>query len=237
MERYAKNFGPLFSPQDQEMFLKKTFAVLGCGGQGGYVAEFLCRLGVKKIILFDGDFFEVSNLNRQVGANHNTLHQNKAKVIADMCSTINSNIQIDYYDHYFGDNQEDFLIVNQCDFIFDEMDYHTSNKQQVRDLLRQLLINNIPITNGGNDILGSVVSIITNRDIRLFDAVTAAMNIETEKKQISQPAYLCAITAGLEVNAMIKFFTHGKYCPIGETYHYDFYHNHFWFEDQFGGIK
>ena len=217
--------------------LQKTFAILGCGGQGGYVAEFLSRLGVKKIILFDGDIYETSNLNRQINALLDTIGYNKAIITAKHCKNINTEIIIETYPHYFGDGSNDLEIIKQCDFIFDEMDYHTSNAMAVRELLRKALLCNIPITNGGNEILGSAVSIITIEHLPLFDIVTEDMNNANEKKPISQPAYLCAITAGLEVSAMLKYFTHGKYCPVGETYHYDFYHNYFWFDDQFGVIN
>ena len=42
-----------------------TVAVLGCGGLGSQVAWILARLGVGKLILYDFDVVEASNLNRQ----------------------------------------------------------------------------------------------------------------------------------------------------------------------------
>ena len=51
-ERYKNNVGTLISEENQEQLLKMDFAVLGCGGQGGYIIDFLCRLGVHKIVIF-----------------------------------------------------------------------------------------------------------------------------------------------------------------------------------------
>lgn len=59
---------------------KYTACVIGCGGLGGFVIEELSRAGIKKLILFDGDSFDLSNLNRQLLSSNKTLGQNKAEV-------------------------------------------------------------------------------------------------------------------------------------------------------------
>ena len=46
--------------------LNKSFLVVGCGGLGCFIIEFLLRLGVKKIVVCDPDVFDESNLNRQL---------------------------------------------------------------------------------------------------------------------------------------------------------------------------
>ena len=68
---------------------KKHVLVLGLGGVGGYVAEFLARAGVGKLTLVDGDTVAVSNLNRQLPALTTTLGKPKAEVVAERCRLIN----------------------------------------------------------------------------------------------------------------------------------------------------
>ena len=68
---------------------KKHVLVLGLGGVGGYVAEFLARAGVGKLTLVDGDTITVSNLNRQLPALTTTLGKPKAGVVAERCRRIN----------------------------------------------------------------------------------------------------------------------------------------------------
>ena len=68
---------------------KKHVLVLGLGGVGGYVAEFLARTGVGKLTLVDGDSVAVSNLNRQLPALTTTLGRPKAEVVAERCRHIN----------------------------------------------------------------------------------------------------------------------------------------------------
>ena len=52
---------------------EKHVLVLGLGGVGGYVAEFLARCGVGKLTLIDGDRVALSNLNRQLPALRSTV--------------------------------------------------------------------------------------------------------------------------------------------------------------------
>ena len=68
---------------------KKHFLILGLGGVGGYVAEFLARCGVGKLTLVDGDRAALSNLNRQLPALRSTLGEYKAEVLARRFADIN----------------------------------------------------------------------------------------------------------------------------------------------------
>ena len=54
--------------------------VVGCGGLGGFVIEGLARLGVKNLVLMDGDSFCESNMNRQLESGLDTLGKLKAFV-------------------------------------------------------------------------------------------------------------------------------------------------------------
>lgn len=63
--------------------------VVGCGGIGCYVIEFLLRLKVGSITVADGDRFDESNLNRQLYCTRSTIGKSKvltAKARAlDLC--------------------------------------------------------------------------------------------------------------------------------------------------------
>lgn len=68
---------------------EKHVLVLGLGGVGGYVAEFLARCGVGKLTLVDGDQLAVSNLNRQLPALRSTVGKSKAEVMARRLADVN----------------------------------------------------------------------------------------------------------------------------------------------------
>ena len=67
----------------------KHVLVLGVGGVGGHVAEYLARCGVGKLTLVDGDRVARSNLNRQLPALTSTLGEYKAEVLARRLRDIN----------------------------------------------------------------------------------------------------------------------------------------------------
>ena len=57
---------------------KKTITIVGVGGLGGYVCEYLARIGVGVMKLIDYDTFDSTNLNRQIVSNRNNIGQPKA---------------------------------------------------------------------------------------------------------------------------------------------------------------
>lgn len=49
--------------------------VFGLGGVGSFTVEALVRVGVGRLILVDGDAYDTSNVNRQLGALADTVGQ------------------------------------------------------------------------------------------------------------------------------------------------------------------
>jgi len=66
---------------DQNKLSKLRVLVVGAGGLGGEVAEGLARKGVGEIHIFDSDFVEITNLNRQKFFKRD-LYKNKALRLA-----------------------------------------------------------------------------------------------------------------------------------------------------------
>ena len=59
-------------------------AIFGIGGVGSFAAEALTRSGIGNIILIDYDIIDISNLNRQIHADFNTIGQKKVIAIKDL---------------------------------------------------------------------------------------------------------------------------------------------------------
>ena len=62
--------------------------VFGVGGGGCVVAELLARIGVGYLKLIDGDVFEESNANRQIGCTMDVLGQSKPIVMKNRLENI-----------------------------------------------------------------------------------------------------------------------------------------------------
>jgi len=76
----SRNIG-IFSTEEQQKIKNAKVAIAGAGGVGGLLAERLIRLGVNFLKISDPETFEISNLNRQLGCNSETIGKFKASVI------------------------------------------------------------------------------------------------------------------------------------------------------------
>lgn len=91
-------------------------AVFGLGGVGSYVVEALARGGVGALDLVDSDCVDLTNLNRQLLATHETLGQAKVDVAAQRVQAINPACQVTTYQCFY-------LPETAAQFPFDAYDY------------------------------------------------------------------------------------------------------------------
>jgi molybdopterin/thiamine biosynthesis adenylyltransferase len=220
--RYKNNTGTYLSEENQKELLNKTFAVIGLGGNGGYIAEFLVRQGCKKLILIDFDTFEESNLNRQLFCTEHNLYLNKAEQAYLRLKEINSLIDYEYY--CFPHGTQEIPSLYKCDMIFAAADANQYTLQH-RSSLRTLICAGIPLVEGCVWDYGVQVGIITNEYLDLFDSDTKHWErMNYDNIQISQPAWICAIAAALAVEECYKYFFEED-ALIGQKLIYDIREN------------
>ena len=58
--------------------------VVGLGGVGAFVAEFLARAGVGELTIVDGDVVDTTNKNRQLVALDSTMGKSKAQLMGEL---------------------------------------------------------------------------------------------------------------------------------------------------------
>ena len=75
-KQFSRNI-PSLSREEQAQLMTRHVLVAGCGGLGGYVIEYLARLGIGKLTVVDLDSFEETNLNRQLLSTHDDLGRSK----------------------------------------------------------------------------------------------------------------------------------------------------------------
>ena len=71
----------LIGENNLDKIKNSNILVVGVGGVGGYVCEFLVRTGVQNLTIIDFDNVELSNKNRQIIALDSTLGKPKVKVL------------------------------------------------------------------------------------------------------------------------------------------------------------
>ena len=86
-ERFVRSLGPL-EETELKALREKKLLIAGCGGLGGYLAEYLLRLGVGEIVVADPERFERSNLNRQLLCTGENLGRSKAMAAAERAALI-----------------------------------------------------------------------------------------------------------------------------------------------------
>lgn len=110
-DQYQRHLSlPGFGVEGQLKLKNSSVLVIGAGGLGCPVLQYLVAAGVGKIGIVDDDFVDLSNLQRQVLFNHEDIGSSKAKVAKSKLSLLNPNIEIiDYPDRFNSVNAENLL--------------------------------------------------------------------------------------------------------------------------------
>lgn len=121
----------------QEKLKNAVIGIAGTGGIGGQLAQRLVRLGVRNLKLADPDTFDVSNMNRQMGADLEHIGKNKAEVVAEMTYALNHDVNIAVYpEGITPETAQDF--VEDCDYVLDQMDfYEVTNRYALHRAFRK----------------------------------------------------------------------------------------------------
>jgi len=109
----------------QKKIKKSKVLIVGLGGLGCPVAEYLCRAGVGTIGLIDHDKVELSNIHRQSMFTTKDINKHKVKVVGDRVKKINPNIKIVSFKKKLNRSNIENLI-NDFDIIVDGTDNFTS---------------------------------------------------------------------------------------------------------------
>lgn len=97
--------------------------VVGLGGVGSFAAEFLCRSGIGKMTIVDGDTIDVTNVNRQLPALHSTEGKHKVEVVGERLMDINPQLNLTKIDAFLNpENMAEILEGKNIDYILDCID-------------------------------------------------------------------------------------------------------------------
>ncbi|WP_415320876.1 HesA/MoeB/ThiF family protein [Candidatus Pelagibacter sp. Uisw_092] len=109
----------------QKKILFSKVLIIGAGGLGSPVAEFLSRAGVGSIGVVDDDKVSLSNLHRQSLYNTSDIGKFKVKIAKDKIKKINPNTKVIIYKIRLNNNNFK-KIINDYDYIVDGSDNFTT---------------------------------------------------------------------------------------------------------------
>jgi len=100
-------------------------AIFGIGGVGSYAVEGLVRAGIKNFILVDNDTVNLTNINRQLIATHETVGRSKVEVAKERILSINQNANVEIHEEFFMPDSKE-IFDETVDYIVDCIDTVTA---------------------------------------------------------------------------------------------------------------
>jgi len=120
-ERIDRNIGWI-TEEEQAMLRTMTVGIAGCGGMGGLIASTLTRLGIGEIRIADCENFDISNINRQFGAQRSNVGKSKVFETARMIRAITDDTTLVVYPQGISEETVDHFL-NGCDVVCDEIEF------------------------------------------------------------------------------------------------------------------
>ena len=112
-----KNIGPL----GQKKIIQSKVLIIGMGGLGCPVAEFLTRAGIGSLGIVDYDFVDLSNIHRQSLYDSSDIKESKVNAAQKKLKKINSKTKVNCYKIKLNKNNYHKIIKNY-DYIVDGSD-------------------------------------------------------------------------------------------------------------------
>ncbi len=233
----------LFGAVGQQILCASRVGIIGLGGIGSLVAEYLSRLGVGEFVLIDPDLIEESNLSRIVGATPDDVaaKRSKVEVATRVIQQANPGARvIPYVDDVARESVAKALVG--CDYLFLAADSMRA-RLVVNALVHQYLIPGVQLGSKvhSNPVVPLADVMSANRPLRpgrgclwcnhLIDPTLLAKEAKTDEER-RQQAYgteqanpsvitLNAVSAAHAVNDfMLDYLALRPEAPL----HYEHYH-------------
>ena len=168
-------------------------AIIGVGGVGGSAVHALARAGVGHLSIFDHDYIEKSNINRQVVAYQSTIGRLKVDVLKEQINDINPLIKVDAYPLFVVEANYEDIPWDTFDFVIEGVDKITTKLLVIQKCIHK----NIPIISamGAGNRLDPSQLIICDIFKTKNDPLAKVMRYELKKRAISQ----LVVAASLEL--------------------------------------
>lgn len=201
MDRYDRNrLVDFVGDEGQEKLKDAKVLVLGAGGVGSFVLMNLSALGIGHIGIVDSDKVDISNLNRQLIYNMNSIGKYKVDEAKKWINNLNPDIDVKTYCVRL-DRQNCEEIYNQYDILVDAFDTEESveiiNETSVK-------YNKILIHAGLCNTQGSVMTTIPYKTACVNCFIETKKRIKEERKPKGAIAPSVSIIASLEVYEVLK---------------------------------
>ena len=111
-----------FGKEGLEKIKNSKIVLFGLGGVGSYIAEALARVGVQNLIIVDGDVVDITNINRQLIANMETIGRNKAELVKERINLINPFANVVAVSKFVKSESDIDFVDETVDYVIDAID-------------------------------------------------------------------------------------------------------------------
>lgn len=195
--RYQRNLGAI-TPEEQEKLRHCRVFVAGCGGLGGYLAEFMARLGVGHITVADGDRFDATNLNRQLLALPKNLGQPKAAAAKLRLEAVNPHVLVTAAEVFVTPENAQELLAGH-DLVLDGLD-SVGGKRMLCHACARL---GIPMIHGAVEGWFGQITVVLPGDDTLSRLYPGGTQIPTGGTLSFAPAMIASIQAAEGVKLLL----------------------------------
>ena len=101
---------------------QKHVLIVGMGGVGSFAAEFICRSGIGKMTIIDGDVVDPTNRNRQLPALSTNHGISKADIMSERLLQINPEIELIVIKEFINPEMVEQVLASKPDYIIDAID-------------------------------------------------------------------------------------------------------------------
>ena len=184
MEELFSRSELIYGKEAMDKLSKCHVAIFGVGGVGGYVAESLARTGIGKFTFIDNDTVNLSNFNRQIVANKETLGKYKVDAMKERILSINDKAVVEVKKMFVLPENIGEIDFNQFDYIVDAIDT-VKAKLAIIKKANELNIPMISSMGAGNKLnpMGFVVSDISKTE---YDPLAKKIRLELRKLGIKK---------------------------------------------------
>ena len=139
----------LIGKEGQEKLKNSKVAIFGIGGVGSYAVEALARAGIGHLVLVDYDSYDITNINRQLGAYHSTIGKYKVEVMKERIQDINPDIMVEIYRPEEIEGEDSSIIDDTFSYVVDAIDT-MKNKLELIEKCNKENVKIISATGTGN---------------------------------------------------------------------------------------
>jgi tRNA A37 threonylcarbamoyladenosine dehydratase len=122
MDNWLSRTELLIGQEDLKKLRDSDVLVVGLGGVGAFAAEMICRAGVGRMTIVDGDVIHATNRNRQLPALKSTEGSAKAILMGTRLRDINPDLDLTVIQEYIRDERIPAILESKFDYVVDAID-------------------------------------------------------------------------------------------------------------------